>query len=57
MITNLNEEQEAGLKTRIHNTSNKAQLERWEKKTRSLPVIRKEIQERKNELPSTSNHQ
>ena len=57
MIRALNEKQQEGLKTKIQNTSNEAQLERMEEKTGSLPVIRKEIQDRKNELPSTSNHQ
>ena len=57
-IRNLNEKQELRIKERVRNTSNQAELDRIEAETIELPVIRREIQERRGligEEPSTSN--
>ncbi len=49
-IQSLNEEQELKIKERIKNSQNSTELEIIQKENKSLPVMNKEIQEKKNDL-------
>ena len=49
-IQSLNEEQELKIKERIKNSQNSTELEIIQKENKNLPVMNKEIQEKKNDL-------